>query len=31
VVVPRGHVFEAALADARARGIVTDELSAAFG
>jgi uncharacterized membrane protein len=31
VFLPRGRVFEAALADARQRGEVTPELSAAFG
>jgi len=30
VFVPRGHVFELALSDARAKGEVTTELSAAF-
>ena len=30
IFLPRGRVFEAALADARARGIVTPELTAAF-
>lgn len=30
IFVPRGRVFEAALADARTRGTVTDELRAAF-
>ena len=30
IFVPRGRIFEAALADARARGGITDELRAAF-
>jgi hypothetical protein len=30
VFLPRGRVFEAALSDARARGVVTSELRAAF-
>jgi hypothetical protein len=30
IFLPRGRVFEAALADARARGTVTPELTAAF-
>ncbi len=31
IFLPRGRIFEAALSDARARGVVTDELRAAFG
>jgi hypothetical protein len=30
IFLPRGRVFEAALADARQRGTVTPDLSAAF-
>ena len=30
IFVPRGRIFEAALADARARGVITDGLRAAF-
>jgi hypothetical protein len=30
IFVPRGRVFEAALADARARGTITPELTASF-
>lgn len=30
VFLPRGRVFEAALADATSRGVITDELRAAF-
>jgi hypothetical protein len=31
VFIPRGKIFEAALADAQARGRITSELTAAFG